>query len=259
MLWIWIASVFFNVTSLLVKYAVSFYMFISCNLVFLFGRNMSGYENIVGGKLKLKGKALDVKGGGVKKKKKKKHNYEIDSRTENQELTEGWFFLLLFFCSLEKYFIRLFCPTLAFHEMQFVVWCLLKSTLFEKGCNNFVRLLMLSFYFCTQVGVLDYQLIQLNPSLKPRSLGKKEKPHQWMITWLQQKGDILNRGRGLMRKSWRRHRTSRTVIASRISISIWQISVSIMTFQRLVQVNYMILSWANYWLRMVIGNTSTII
>ncbi|XP_042418644.1 protein FAM32A-like isoform X2 [Zingiber officinale] len=51
-------------------------------------RNMSGYENIVGGKLKLKGKALDVKGGGVKKKKKK-HNYEIDSKTENQELTEG--------------------------------------------------------------------------------------------------------------------------------------------------------------------------
>ncbi|KAM7471953.1 hypothetical protein LguiA_010136 [Lonicera macranthoides] len=32
---------------------------------------MSGYENIVGGKLKLKGKALDVKAGGVKKKKKK--------------------------------------------------------------------------------------------------------------------------------------------------------------------------------------------
>lgn len=33
---------------------------------------MSGYENVVGGKLKLKGKALDVKAGGVKKKKKKK-------------------------------------------------------------------------------------------------------------------------------------------------------------------------------------------
>ncbi|KAL3736975.1 hypothetical protein ACJRO7_025841 [Eucalyptus globulus] len=33
---------------------------------------MSGYENFVGGKLKLKGKALDVKAGGVKKKKKKK-------------------------------------------------------------------------------------------------------------------------------------------------------------------------------------------
>ncbi|KAJ4830227.1 hypothetical protein Tsubulata_037550, partial [Turnera subulata] len=32
---------------------------------------MSGYENVVGGKLKLKGKALDVKAGGVKKKKKK--------------------------------------------------------------------------------------------------------------------------------------------------------------------------------------------
>ncbi|XP_042048049.1 protein FAM32A-like isoform X1 [Salvia splendens] len=32
---------------------------------------MSGYENVIGGKLKLKGKALDVKAGGVKKKKKK--------------------------------------------------------------------------------------------------------------------------------------------------------------------------------------------
>ncbi|XP_042052270.1 protein FAM32A-like isoform X2 [Salvia splendens] len=34
-------------------------------------REMSGYENVIGGKLKLKGKALDVKAGGVKKKKKK--------------------------------------------------------------------------------------------------------------------------------------------------------------------------------------------
>lgn len=33
---------------------------------------MSSYENVVGGKLKLKGKALDVKAGGVKKKKKHK-------------------------------------------------------------------------------------------------------------------------------------------------------------------------------------------
>ncbi|OWM81919.1 protein FAM32A-like [Punica granatum] len=33
---------------------------------------MSAYENVVGSKLKLKGKALDVKAGGVKKKTKKK-------------------------------------------------------------------------------------------------------------------------------------------------------------------------------------------
>ncbi|KAF8114237.1 hypothetical protein N665_0039s0004 [Sinapis alba] len=32
---------------------------------------MSAYDNVIGGKLKLKGKALDVKAGGVKKKKKK--------------------------------------------------------------------------------------------------------------------------------------------------------------------------------------------
>ncbi|KAF3786580.1 hypothetical protein EJ110_NYTH25255 [Nymphaea thermarum] len=33
--------------------------------------DMSEYENVVVGKLKLKGKALDVKSGGIKKKKKK--------------------------------------------------------------------------------------------------------------------------------------------------------------------------------------------
>ncbi|XP_062154009.1 uncharacterized protein LOC133862251 [Alnus glutinosa] len=50
---------------------------------------MSGYENVVGGKLKLKGKALDVKAGGVKKKKKnKKHQDQISEVTEN-ELTAG--------------------------------------------------------------------------------------------------------------------------------------------------------------------------
>lgn len=37
---------------------------------------MSGYDNVVGGKLKLKGKALDVKAGGVKKKKKNKRTQD---------------------------------------------------------------------------------------------------------------------------------------------------------------------------------------
>jgi len=37
---------------------------------------MSTYGNVVGGKLKLKGKALDVKAGGIKKKKKEKKQYE---------------------------------------------------------------------------------------------------------------------------------------------------------------------------------------
>ncbi|KAI3914434.1 hypothetical protein MKW92_042260 [Papaver armeniacum] len=36
---------------------------------------MSEYENVVVGKLKLKGKALDVKNGGLKKKKKQKKVY----------------------------------------------------------------------------------------------------------------------------------------------------------------------------------------
>ncbi|OMO76080.1 hypothetical protein CCACVL1_15930 [Corchorus capsularis] len=46
---------------------------------------MSAYENVVGGKLKLKGKALDVKAGGIKKKKKKskKHQDEVSQVTLN--------------------------------------------------------------------------------------------------------------------------------------------------------------------------------
>ncbi|KAG9454335.1 hypothetical protein H6P81_007239 [Aristolochia fimbriata] len=60
--------------------------------------SMSDYENIVGGKLKLKGKALDV-AGGVKKKKKKKYSRQHErmsqltdealSKGENEELEKG--------------------------------------------------------------------------------------------------------------------------------------------------------------------------
>ncbi|XP_041007021.1 protein FAM32A-like [Juglans microcarpa x Juglans regia] len=51
---------------------------------------MSGYENVVGGKLKLKGKALDVKAGGVKKKKKnKKHQDQLSEVTENKPPAGG--------------------------------------------------------------------------------------------------------------------------------------------------------------------------
>ncbi|XP_060179562.1 uncharacterized protein LOC132609538 isoform X2 [Lycium barbarum] len=38
---------------------------------------MSAYENVVAGKLRLKGKALDVKSSGIKKKKKHKHQYDL--------------------------------------------------------------------------------------------------------------------------------------------------------------------------------------
>ncbi|CAK7323772.1 unnamed protein product [Dovyalis caffra] len=52
---------------------------------------MSGYENIVGGKLKLKGKALDVKAGSIKKKKKKHQKKHIDSSDQviDNELSTG--------------------------------------------------------------------------------------------------------------------------------------------------------------------------
>ncbi|XP_062220181.1 uncharacterized protein LOC133919710 [Phragmites australis] len=49
---------------------------------------MSEYKNVVGGKLRLKGKALDVKEGGVKKKKKK-HQREESSQMGHHELHEG--------------------------------------------------------------------------------------------------------------------------------------------------------------------------
>lgn len=55
---------------------------------------MSGYDNVVGGKLKLKGKALDVKVGGVKKKKKLKKQQDQISRELENEHPEG----LLFNC-----------------------------------------------------------------------------------------------------------------------------------------------------------------
>ncbi|KAI3472938.1 hypothetical protein Pfo_031010 [Paulownia fortunei] len=46
---------------------------------------MSAYDNVVGGKLKLKGKALDVKAGGMKKKKKqKKQNEQISQAVESE-------------------------------------------------------------------------------------------------------------------------------------------------------------------------------
>ncbi|XP_078160301.1 7-dehydrocholesterol reductase-like protein isoform X1 [Carex rostrata] len=52
---------------------------------------MSSYQNVVVGKLKLKGKALDVKSGGVKKKKKPKHHSRIeeDVPTGKNDLVEG--------------------------------------------------------------------------------------------------------------------------------------------------------------------------
>lgn len=50
---------------------------------------MSAYENVVGGKLKLKGKALDVKAGGVKKKKKHREHYEQISQVSESDIATG--------------------------------------------------------------------------------------------------------------------------------------------------------------------------
>ncbi|XP_074371725.1 uncharacterized protein LOC141712619 [Apium graveolens] len=53
---------------------------------------MSSYENVVGGRLKLKGKALDVKAGGLKKKKMKHSKSVTDKVSEvisNEALSGG--------------------------------------------------------------------------------------------------------------------------------------------------------------------------
>ncbi|KAJ9561612.1 hypothetical protein OSB04_006772 [Centaurea solstitialis] len=51
---------------------------------------MSAYENVVGGKLKLKGKALDVKAGGVKKKKKTRQlSEQITKTTDDENVDNG--------------------------------------------------------------------------------------------------------------------------------------------------------------------------
>ncbi|KAI4329462.1 hypothetical protein L6164_021722 [Bauhinia variegata] len=50
---------------------------------------MSSYDNVVGGKLKLKGKALDVKAGGVKKKKKNKRSEDRISQVTENEISAG--------------------------------------------------------------------------------------------------------------------------------------------------------------------------
>ncbi|KAK4348476.1 hypothetical protein RND71_031231 [Anisodus tanguticus] len=52
---------------------------------------MSAYDNVVGGKLKLKGKALDVKAAGMKKKKKKqKKDYVKSPRLQEMSFQQVW-------------------------------------------------------------------------------------------------------------------------------------------------------------------------
>ena len=55
---------------------------------------MSSYDNVIGGKLKLKGKALDVKAGGLKKNKKHKKQYDRSSEVVENELSVGMLLIL---------------------------------------------------------------------------------------------------------------------------------------------------------------------
>lgn len=74
-------------------------MFVAITEVISIGRRekeMSGYENVIGGKLKLKGKALDVKAGGVKKKKKQKKQHDQISEAVESECSA-----ILCLCTLQ--------------------------------------------------------------------------------------------------------------------------------------------------------------
>lgn len=71
------------------------------NPILFFGTEMSSYDNVVGGKLKLKGKALDVAGGVKKKKKKNKRNQDQLLQVAEDEISAGWLFqgnILLHLC-----------------------------------------------------------------------------------------------------------------------------------------------------------------
>lgn len=57
---------------------------------------MSAYENVVGGKLKMKGKALDVAGGVKKKKKKIKRNQDQLLQATGDEISAGSFLCLFY-------------------------------------------------------------------------------------------------------------------------------------------------------------------
>lgn len=71
---------------------------------------MSSYENVIGGKLKLKGKALDVKAGGMKKKKKKHSKAVSDKVSEvisNETLSGKLEFFFLYHTSTEPWLTSL--------------------------------------------------------------------------------------------------------------------------------------------------------
>ena len=55
---------------------------------------MFSYDNVIRGKLKLKGKALDVKAGGLKKKKKHKKQYDRSFEVVENELSAGMLLIL---------------------------------------------------------------------------------------------------------------------------------------------------------------------
>ena len=67
-------------------------------------RAMSAYENVVGGKLKLKGKPLNVKAGGMKKKKKKhkEHQDQVSQLVDDNELISSYLPYELILSTREK-------------------------------------------------------------------------------------------------------------------------------------------------------------
>ena len=82
---------------------------------------MSAYENIVGGKLKLKGKALDVKAGGLKKKKKHKKHFDQISQVSENELSAGWLIVNCVTCMHTYTYTYTHIPIMASLEMKMIL------------------------------------------------------------------------------------------------------------------------------------------
>lgn len=86
---------------------------------------MSAYENVVGGKLKLKGKALDVKAGGMKKKKKQKKQYEQISQAVESEFSASLLVILFSLKMPAPYLLRRRTYSTCLCHIIFLILCVL--------------------------------------------------------------------------------------------------------------------------------------
>lgn len=127
---------------------------------------MSAYENAVGGKLKLKGKALDVKDGGIKKKKKRnKHSHEKENVTRKHELPAG----AIYFYAIIILLISFIFLTMGWYNQSSFTGLLFKD------------LIILYLFLFVQVKLMACQQIILKTWPKLISLPMRDIHHQLTI------------------------------------------------------------------------------